>query len=131
MPLKQPESMEELIYFTRREMDGGKVVVWVSKEMCPKCGKGLMGKPRGSDGKVKIRAKEYECPECKHIVEKGEYEDTLTASITYTCPGCKHEGEIEIPFKRKKVKGVNALRFKCEECGYDIIVTKKMKKLKD
>ncbi len=133
MALKQPSSMDECVYFTRRNIDveSGKAMVWVLREICPKCKKGIMGKPRDSKGKVSIRAKEYVCPECKYTVEKGEYEDTLTANIMYTCQKCKFSGETQIPFKRKKVMGVDALKFKCQKCGFDIIVTKKMKKLKD
>ena len=74
-----------------------------------------------------IRAKHYECPECHNIVEKEEYEDTLTASITYTCPKCKYSGDIQIPYKRKKYQGVDALVFQCEKCKEKIPVTKKMK----
>jgi len=137
MSLRQPESMDECIYFTKRSIgEDGSVTAWVFKEKCTKCGKALMGKPV-EKGKVKIRAKEYVCPECGYTVEKGEYEDTLTASITYRCPHCQAEGEAQIPFKRKKIqlvneetgkkKAVDALRFQCEKCGKDIDVTKKMK----
>ncbi|MBD3303717.1 hypothetical protein GF343_01105, partial [Candidatus Woesearchaeota archaeon] len=84
MVLRLPDSMEECVYFTRRNIDKGKVVAWVFKEKCPKCGKALMGKPKDEKtGKVKIRAKEYVCPECGYTAEKGEYEDTLTVNIQY------------------------------------------------
>ena len=137
MALRFPESMEECIYFTRRQVgEKGKVVAWVFREECPKCHKGMMGKPK-EKGKVKIRATEYVCPECGYTVEKGEYEDTLTANIQYTCPHCGFEGETQIPFKRKKIqmfdeesgkkKAVDALRFQCEGCGKNIDITKKMK----
>ena len=129
MALKFPESTAECIYFTRRTIDAGKAMCWVFKEKCPKCGKALMGKPV-EKGKVKIRAKEYICPECKHTEEKVAYEEKLTASIAYTCPKCKHLGEIQIPFKRKSVDGVKALVFNCAKCSEKIAVTKKMKDLK-
>ncbi len=29
MTIKEPESMEEIIYFTRRTIDNGKVMAWV------------------------------------------------------------------------------------------------------
>jgi len=139
MAIKQPESMEECIYFTKRDLDGGNVKAWVFKGKCPKCGKGKMGKPRDSKtGKVKIRAKEYQCPECGYTVEKEKYEGTLTACVDYVCPKCKFKGEIEIPFKRKKVRifdaetqkkvAVDALVFECGKCKEKINVTKKMKK---
>ena len=126
MALKEPESMEELIYFTRRGIGDGKVMAWVNKNKCPKCGKALMGKPKDK-GKVKIRAKEYVCPECGHTEEKKEHEETLTCSIKYTCPSCSFEGEAEVPFKRKKIDGVDTIRIQCEKCGVNIDITKKMK----
>tara|TARA_Y100000310_G_C20641688_1_gene794309 strand:- start:1340 stop:1762 length:423 start_codon:yes stop_codon:yes gene_type:complete len=140
MALKEPKSMDECIYFTNRSLkDGkGKARVWVFKSKCPKCGDGLMGKPRDSKtGKPKIRAKEYVCPACNHIVEKKEHEKTLTASIQYTCPHCQFSGETEMQYKRKKVRilneekgkkvSVDSLRFVCEKCGENIDITKKMK----
>lgn len=138
MALKFPESMDECIYFTRRTINSGKACAWVFRGDCPKCGKAKMGKPRDEKtGKVKIRAKEYVCPECGHVVEKGAYEDTLTVNIQYTCPHCGNEGETQESFKRKKVqmfdeeaqkkKAVDAVKFKCGKCGKDILITKKMK----
>jgi len=128
--LKEPENMDELIYFTRRAVGNGKIVCWVSKEKCPKCHKELMGKPKDEKGKTKIRAKEYVCPACGYTVEKKEYEETLTASVKYTCSSCKYQGEIQIPFKRKSTQGVQTLRFPCEKCGANIDITKKMKEPK-
>lgn len=129
--------MDECVYMTNRSLgDKGSVRCWVFREKCRKCGKGMMGKPRGEDGKVKIRAKEYVCPACGYIVGK-EYEDTLTASIAYTCPKCEHAGELQMPFKRKKMKmfddekqkqvTVDALQFSCSKCSHKLYVTKKMK----
>ena len=129
MALKYPDSMEECIYFTRRVIGAGKAMCWVFKEKCSKCGKALMGKPV-EGGKVKIRAKEYVCPACKHTEEKVTYEEKLTANIAYTCPKCKNQGEIQIPFKRKSVDGVKALVFNCQKCSEKIAITKKMKDLK-
>ncbi|MBW2969756.1 hypothetical protein KY309_03785 [Candidatus Woesearchaeota archaeon] len=127
MALKLPESMDECVYFTQRTIDKGHVKCWVFRENCPKCGKALMGKPRDKDGAVKIRAKEYVCPECGHTVEKKEYEETLTANVIYTCPYCGYKGEIQIPFKRRKYQGADALVFQCEKCKAKIAITKKMK----
>jgi DNA-directed RNA polymerase subunit M/transcription elongation factor TFIIS len=129
MNLKMPESMEECFYFTNREIEGGHVVAWVFKKQCPKCKKALMGKPVDK-GKVKVRAKYYECPNCGYQEDKDEYENSLVANIKYTCPYCGNESEQQIPFKRKKVKGVETLRFKCEKCNKDIDITKKMKEKK-
>lgn len=126
MALRQPESTDECVYFTRRAVDKGHVMCWVFKEKCPKCGKAMMGKPV-EKGKVKIRAKEYICPECKYAVEKTEYEDTLTANIAYTCMHCSNKGETTIPFKRKSFEGAKALVFQCDKCKGKIPITKKMK----
>ncbi len=131
MALKFPDSAEECVYLTRRAIGKGHAVVWVLKEKCPKCKKGIMGKPKGKDGKVMIRAKEYVCPECGNTAEKKAYEETLTANIQYTCPGCGYKGEKQVPFKRKKIKGVDSLQFTCDKCNAKIDVTKKMKEKKD
>ena len=129
--VKEPESMEDLVYMTNRILDNGSIRVWVYRKPCPKCGKGLMAKPKDKKtGKPKVRAKEYVCPECGYTVEKNEYEETLEAEAIYTCPECSHKGEATIPFKRKKIDGVDTLRFICESCGAKIDVTKKMKEKK-
>ena len=120
--------MEELVYWTSRKIADGKIKAWVYREDCPVCGKAKMGKPVVK-GKVKVRSKIYECPECGHKVGKEEYEDTLTINILYTCPYCKHKGEIQMPFKRKKYKGVEAVVFQCQNCNEKIALTKKMKKV--
>ena len=138
MLLKEPASMDECVYFTNRIIENGKIKAWVFKEKCPKCGKGLMGKPKDEKtGKPKIRAEEYTCPDCSHTVDKLEYEDTLTANIKYTCPHCSHQGEAQQSFKRKKIQrideetgkktSVDAVRFQCQKCGKNIDITKKMK----
>ena len=134
--MKEPISMEECIYFTNRNINSGKVKAWVFKEKCPKCGLGLMGKPV-EKGKVKIRAKEYICPECKYKIDKDEYEPTLLVNIKYTCPHCSNSSELSIPFVRKKVSFINettgkkqlveSIRFQCQKCSKNIDITKKMK----
>ena len=131
MDLTIPEKMEDLVYWTNRKIDSGEIKLWVNKEDCVRCGKSLMGKPVDSKtGKVKIRAKEYVCAVCGHSVEKGSYEETLTACCIYTCPFCEFKGSIIFPFKRKKYQGVSALVFSCEKCNEKIPVTKKLKSLK-
>ncbi len=125
--LKKPESMDECVYFTQRDIGKGEATVWVQRQKCPKCGKALMGKPRDSRGKVKTRAGEYVCPSCKYAVEKQAYEDSLTASAEYKCPSCGSEGEAQIPFKRKNIEGIPTLRFQCSKCKNNIDITKKMK----
>lgn len=127
----EPESMEQLVYHTIRAVGNGKVRAWVYREKCPECGKGLMGKPVDEKtGKVKIRAKEYVCPDCGHTVEKQEYEDTLTCEIQYTCPECGNTGETTAPYKRKTFQGMKAIVFNCEKCKAKIPITKKLKEKK-
>ena len=127
MTLKQPQSMNELVYFTRRAVGKGHINAWVFREMCPACKKGLMGKPVGSNGRAKVRATEYVCPACDHTMEKQVYEETLTCNVEYTCPKCSFKGEAQIPFKRKKFQGVDSVVFLCEKCKEKIPITKKMK----
>ena len=122
-----PESVNECIYFTNRTLgDSGKAIAWVYKKDCPKCKKAKMGKPV-EKGKVKIRAKEYICPECGFTEEKVEHEDTLTVEIQYKCPYCGDEGEATTQYKRKTFEGVKAYVFECNKCGKKIGITKKMK----
>ena len=129
MALQLPDSMDDILYFTNRSIDSGKAIVWVPKQQCPKCKKAKMGKP-AEDGHVKIRAKEYVCPECKYTVEKDQYEETLTCSIKYTCPHCEFSGEATAPYKRKSFMGVPAIIFQCGKCDQKIGITKKMKEVK-
>ncbi len=124
-----PESMAECAYFTRRAFENSKIIAWVLKEPCPKCKKGMMGKPV-EKGKVKIRATEYVCPECGYSEEKNTYEAKLTCSIQYTCAKCQHSGETTAPFKRKSFQGVKAIVFECQGCHEQIPITKKMKEIK-
>ena len=131
MALKQPESMEELVYFTNRTIGDGKAKVWVFCMDCPKCEKGQMRKPFDEKtGKFKTRADIYVCTDCGNEMSKQDVESDLTANAHYICPECKHEGEAQFPFKRKNYKGVKALVFDCESCNAKIPVTKKMKDLK-
>jgi len=132
MALQRPESMSELVYFSRRADNQGKQEVWVFRGPCPECGNGKMGKPKNpKTGKAKIRAKEYVCPECNHTAEKEEYEDTLTASVSYEC-SCGNSDEIQVPFKRKKInieingkkKRKSGISFDCSKCETEIKIVK-------
>lgn len=132
MALKEPEDMNELVYFTRRSTEDGTLRAWVFREICPKCKKAMMGKPLDpKTGKPKIREKEYICPACKHVVPAQEYEDTLTINIDYTCGGCKKAGQVAVPFKRKTFMGAKAVVFECQSCKKKIPITKKMKAVKE
>ena len=130
--------MDECVYLTNRSTGSGKIKAWALRGLCQKCNKGLMGKPKDpKTGKSKIRAKEYVCPECNFSINEQEYEDSLQANILYTCPYCSNSGEIQIPFKRKKVRVFNeekakketkeVLRFQCSKCNQNIDIAKKMK----
>ena len=130
MLMREPESMDELMYFTNRTLDdGGKIKAWAYKLECSKCHKSKMGKPV-EKGHVKIRAKEYVCPACGYTEEKTEHENKAKMQVKYTCPKCKFEGEAEIPYVRKKFQGVDAFVFECQKCHEKIPITKKMKKIK-
>lgn len=118
--------MDDLIYFTRRAIGSGKVMAWVHKKQCPKCHKAKMGKPV-EGGKVKIRAKEYTCPECGFTEEKQVHEESLNLEAAYTCPHCGKEGESTAQYKRKTFEGVPAYIIACQHCGGKIGLTKKMK----
>ena len=87
-----------------------------------------MGKPVDEKtGKVKVRAKEYVCPECGYTVEKKAYEETLMCEIQYTCPECGNVGEESVPYKRKTFQGMKAIVFQCGKCKAKIPITKKLK----
>jgi predicted RNA-binding Zn-ribbon protein involved in translation (DUF1610 family) len=127
MGLRQPESMEDCIYFTRRSIGNGQVMAWVFRKECPQCHKSLMAKPRDKKGKVMIRAKEYVCSKCGFSEDKKTHEETLTLNIKYGCPYCKYEGETTTEYKRKVFEGVPSYVFTCEKCRKKIGITKKLK----
>ncbi len=128
MALKEPQSMEELIYFTNRTLEGGKgrIKAWVYKKTCPKCNKAKMGKPV-EKSEVKIRANEYICPSCGFREEKVTHEESLTVEAKYICPECGKEGESSTLYKRKSFMGVPAYVVECSNCKAKIPLTKKMK----
>lgn len=134
--MKELSSMEECVYFTNRVLgNDGFIKAWVLRKNCPNCQKKLMGKPR-EKGKIKVRAAEYICSECRYTLPEEEYESTLMICIKYKCD-CGNLGELEIPFQRKRIKQfdeetqkskmVEAIRFNCQSCGKEHLITKKMK----
>ena len=129
MALQQPKSMDELVYYTSRDLGKGDVRMWVFRKQCPKCGT-QMAKPKDSRGKVRVRTKEYVCSKCGHKEENKAYEDSLLANVEYTCPQCSNRSETQVPFKRKLIEGVPTIRITCGKCGSNIDVTKKMKEKK-
>lgn len=131
MALKEPESMDGLIYFTRRAKENEKIMAWVYKIDCPECKKAKMGKPiDAKTGKVKSRAKEYVCPECGYTEEKEEHEGKVTLEAKFTCPHCGKESEGTTKYTRKTFEGVKSYIVVCEHCGGKIGITKKMKESK-
>jgi len=134
MPLRQPESMDECVYFTRRTNPTGTIVAWVFRAQCPACNKGLMGKPIDKKGKVLKKSPNYICKECKHEAEKEAYEDTLIVNIDYVCPHCGSHAECQVPFKRIKArildeatgkkKNCDVIRFPCAACKTDVDIIK-------
>lgn len=139
MAMQFPDSMDELVYFTRRKLDtDGKAIAWVYRQDCPKCKKAKMGKPVDEKtGKPKTRAKEYVCPACGYTVPKDEYEETLQLDVMYTCPHCHKEGEYSGPFHRKSIRifdvekqkkvAAKGVKFKCQHCQGEMVITQKMK----
>jgi len=129
--LKEPKSVSECLYFTRRSIGKGSVKAWVFRAPCEKCG-GAMETPKGLK-----KAKEYTCAKCGYQVEAKEYETSQQVNIQYTCPECGNEDGTQTPYKRKKIKffdeedqkdkTADAIQFKCEKCGSKINITKKMK----
>ncbi len=124
MPLKQPNSVDECLYFTRRKLvPKGGVMAWAFRKECPACRKGLMKKPKKT-------ATSYVCPACGHEEPKAEHEAGITVNVEYTCPFCGHSGEATTEYKRKSWQGVKAYVFACESCKEKIGITKKLKEPK-
>ncbi len=131
MALKRPESMDECFYFSNRIIGEGKAMAWVLRPNCPKCQKGLLGKPIKKNGKVDKKAEHFECQLCKHQETEESLSNILVVSVDYVCPKCKNAGETTTPFKRKKFQGVSALVFSCQKCNELIPITKKLKEIKN
>lgn len=131
MPLRQPQSMTECLYFTNRYIgEKGEITAWVYRKPCPQCKKVKMGKPQGDEGSIKTRAKEYVCPSCGYTEEKEQHEESLMLEAKYTCPACGKEGEGSGQYKRKNYQGVPSYLVECQHCGEKIPVTKKLKEIK-
>ncbi len=129
MALKEPESMDELFYFTRRKLENdGWVKAWVYRPKAPS-GKGLLSKPVDEKtGKPKIRSKIYVDDAGKEYPVE-EIDPTLKLEVKYKSPHNGEEGETTIPYKRKTFQGVPAFVFEDSE-GNKIPITKKMKQPK-
>ena len=128
MEWKEPNSMKECLYLTKRETpEIGRIRAWVLRLECPKCHEATMGKPIDpKTKKSKIRSKEYVCPACGYTEEKLEHEAKCEVMIDYTCT-CGFSGKTTTPYKRKQWNGVDSYVFVCDGCGKKIGITKKMK----
>ncbi|RME30687.1 hypothetical protein D6789_04925 [Candidatus Woesearchaeota archaeon] len=116
--MREPTSVDECVYFTRRAFGKGHILAWAFRKECPKC-KTLMKKPKKT-------SPTYECPNCGYSEPKKEHEASLVVHVRYTCPFCSHQGETETPYVRKTWQGVKAFVFVCEGCGKKVGVTKKL-----
>ena len=129
MTLKEPESMDELFYFTRRTLEnGGWIRAWVYRPEAPS-GKGLLSKPVDEKtGRPKVRSTVYVDDEGNEYPCK-EINKDLKLEIKYKSPHTQKEGETTVPFVRKTYMGVKAFVFEDQE-GNKIAITKKMKEPK-
>ena len=125
--LKKPGSVEECIYFTNRIIGSGRAMAWVFRKECPKCKKGIMGKPLKKGGKPDKKADFYVCYSCSYQESKEQAENSLIINVEYKCPHCGNEGETTSEYKRKNFEGVPSYVFECQKCHKKIGLTKKMK----
>ena len=131
MEFEKPSSMDECLYFTNRSLDNeGYAVAWVYRKMCPKCGKGRLGKPIKKGGKPDKKSDVYECPQCKYQEPNDKIEAELKVEVEYKCPNCSFEGMAATEYKRKRFEGVPAYVFECGKCKKSIGITKKLKGVK-
>ena len=130
MAIKKPESVKECVYFTNRIIDSGRAMAWVFRKQCPKCKKGIMGKPQKKSGKADKKADHYVCYSCGYTEQNEQVENSLVISIEYKCPHCGNEGETTTEYKRKSFEGVPSYVFECQKCHKKIGLTKKLKKTK-
>ena len=128
--LKQPQSMDELMYFSRRTVMDGRVVAWVFKPQCPECGDDRLEKPTNpKTGKKKTRSSKFVCETCGYEEKKKKTEERATVNIHYICPHCEHEGDTTTKYDRRTYLGKKAFVFKCDECWQEIPITKRVKRL--
>ena len=130
MPLKKPSSVEECVYFTNRTISDGRAMAWVFRKECPKCKKGIMGKPLKKNGKADKKADHYVCYSCGYKESNEQVENSLVLNIEYKCPYCGHEGETTSDYKRKTFEGVPSYVFECQKCRRKIGLAKKLKERK-
>ena len=130
MALKKPQSVEECVYFTNRATESGRTMAWVFRKECPKCKKGIMGKPQKKGGKLDKKAGHYVCHSCGYQESNEQVENNLILNVEYKCPHCGNEGETTSEYKRKTFEGVPSYVFECQKCKKNIGITKKLKESK-
>lgn len=130
MALKKPNSVGECIYFTNRTMGDGRAMAWVFRKECPKCKKGIMGKPMKKNGKTDKKADHYDCYSCGYSESNEQVENSLMVNIDYKCPHCGNESDTTTEYRRKTFEGVQSYVFECQKCHKKIGLTKKMKETK-
>ena len=130
MALRKPQSVEECIYFTNRIISTGSAIAWVFRKECPKCGKGIMGKPQKKGGKTDKKADHYICYSCSYTEPNEKVENSLIINVEYKCPHCGNEGQTTSEYKRKSFQGVQSYIFECQKCNQKIPITKKLKEPK-
>jgi len=94
-------------------------MAWVLRKECPKCKKGLMGKPKKT-------AKEYVCKACGYEEDKKTHEADVILNVKFTCPFCNKEGDATSPYKRKTLYGKPAYVFVCPNCDQKLGLYKRM-----
>ena len=130
MALKKPGSVRDCVYFTNRTIGNGRAMALVFRKECPKCKKGIMGKPIKKNGKIDKKADNYVCYQCGYTEGNEQIENSLVINVEYKCPHCSNEGETTSEYKRKTFEGVPSYIFECVKCRKKIGLTKKLKEPK-
>ena len=130
MTFKKPDSVDECVYFTNRIIDSGSAMAWVFRKECPKCRKGIMGKPQKKGGKLDKKAGHYVCYQCGYTESNEQVENNLVLNVEYKCSHCGNEGQTTSEYKRKTFEGIQSYVFECQKCHKKIGLTKKLKEPK-
>ena len=131
MPLKKPSSVQECVYFTNRIMGSGSAVAWVFKKQCPKCKKGIMGKPQKSakikdfrDAKNQTVVSEFaraHSHSTDFLAKPGKIDKK---SDHYVCYSCGYQESNE----QAENSLVLNVEYKCPYCGHEGETTSEYKR---
>ncbi len=127
--MDEPDNMEDLHYYTFRELGDGKIKAWVYKDECPECGEEYLEKPETEEGTPNTRASVYTCSNCGYEEEEEEHKHSLDLHGKYTCPHCGEDGASSTKYKRRTYYGNKAYVLRCEHCDGKLPLTKKMKEI--